>query len=56
MENETLSVNPENVLSIMLATDNHLGYNEKDSHRGTIKYTNICKKSELDINYIYFRQ
>lgn len=43
MANETLSARSENILNIMLATDNHLGYNEKDSHRGDTHITMYSK-------------
>lgn len=33
-EPQSGELNPDNLLKILVATDNHLGYNEKDHLRG----------------------
>lgn len=34
MEEESIARSEDDILKILLATDNHLGYNEKDPIRG----------------------
>lgn len=45
INNETEIDNQADVMRIMISTDNHLGYGEKDAIRGKAQNINRCRPS-----------